>query len=144
MKMLISLTIILCLFSACIKNKSIPTIVSTLTAVDSALIGPGTSVLATGNFINGVHPVSGKAAWHKASNTQTLLLSNFSSDAGPDLKVYLSKDITASSFISLGDLKSTTGNQTYNIPNSALTSDYKYVLIWCQRFSVLFGSASIQ
>ncbi len=144
MKVITSLTIILCLFSACTKNESTPTVVSTLTLVDSALIGSGTTILAMGNFVNGVHPVSGKAAWHKVGNTQTLLLSNFSSDAGPDLKVYLAKDLAASSFILLGDLKSTTGNQTYNIPSNASTADYKYILIWCQRFSVLFGSAKIQ
>lgn len=144
MKIITYLTIIICLFSACTKNESTPTESSTLTVADSALVGSSTTILAMGNFINGVHPVSGKAAWHKAGNIQTLLLSNFSSDSGPDLKVYLSKDITASSFILLGDLKSTTGNQTYNIPNTASTADYKYILIWCQRFSVLFGSARIQ
>ncbi len=144
MKIITTLVVLLCLLSACTKNESTPTEVSTLTTVDSALIGSGTTVLAMGNFINGVHPVSGKAAWHKAGNVQTILLSNFSSDSGPDLKVYLSKDLAASSFITLGDLKSTTGNQTYNIPKDVSTADYKYVLIWCQRFSVLFGSARIQ
>ncbi len=144
MKNITSLIIILCFFSACTKNESTPTINSVLTNADSALVGSGTTILAMGNFINGVHPVSGKAAWHKASNTQTLLITNFSSDAGPDLKIYLSKDLAATSFILLGDLKSTTGNQIYNIPNSATTAEYKYVLVWCQRFSVLFGSARIQ
>lgn len=144
MKNITCLIIILCFFSACTKNESTPTVASTLTVVDSTLIGSGSSIIATGNFMNGVHPVSGKASWHIAGNSQTLLLSNFSSDGGPDLKVYLSKDLAASSFITLGDLKSTTGNQTYNIPSGASTADYKYILIWCQRFSVLFGSARIQ
>ena len=144
MKIIAPLFIILCFFNACTKNESTPTTPTVLTLTDTALVGANSTILVMGNFINGVHPVSGKAAWHKAGNTQTLLLSNFSSDGGPDLKVYLSKDLAASSFILLGDLKSTTGNQTYNIPNSASTADYKYILIWCQRFSVLFGSASIQ
>ncbi len=144
MKIITSLSIILFLFSACTKNESTPTTPSVLSSIDTALVGANSTILLMGNFINGVHPVSGKAAWHKSGNAQTLLLSNFSSDAGPDLKVYLSKDITASSFITLGDLKSTTGNQTYNIPKDESAADYKYVLIWCQRFSVLFGSARIQ
>ncbi len=144
MKNITTLVILLCLLSACTKNESTPTNPSVLSSIDTVLVGANSTIILMGNFINGVHPVSGKATWHKAGNTQTLLLSNFSSDAGPDLKVYLSKDIAASSFITLGDLKSTTGNQTYNIPKDVSTADYKYVLIWCQRFSVLFGSARIQ
>lgn len=144
MKIITILFTILFILSACTKKEITPAIPSVLTIADSALIGSETTILVMGNFVNGVHQVSGKASWHKAVNTQTLLLSNFSSDAGPDLKVYLSKDQAASSFILLGDLKSTTGNQTYTIPNTATTADYKYILIWCQRFSVLFGSAKIQ
>ena len=144
MKIIIGLIGVMCLLSACTKNESTPTAPVTLSTTDTALVGSNSIVLVMGNFINGVHPTSGKAAWHKNGSSQTLLLSNFSSDAGPDLKVYLSKDLAASSFISLGELKSTTGNQTYTIPNSASTADYKYVLIWCQRFTVLFGSANIK
>ena len=48
-----------------------------------------------------------------------------------------------SSFISLGDLKAASGDQEYDIPATANKSEYKYILIWCQRFSVLFGSANI-
>ncbi len=144
MKIITLLFGILFIFSACTKNQSTPAIPVVLTIADSALIGSTTTLLVKGDFMNGVHQVRGKAEWHKTVNTQTLLLSNFSSDAGPDLKVYLSKDSAASSFILLGNLKSTTGNQTYSIPNTATTTDYKYILIWCQRFSVLFGSAKIQ
>jgi Electron transfer DM13 len=140
-----SLIFILCVtMAACTKNESTPTNASTLSSADSVLVGSTSTIIAMGNFINAVHPASGKASWHVAGTKQTIYLSNFSTDAGPDLKVYLSKDLNASSFILLGDLKATSGNHIYPITISATPSEYKYVLIWCQRFSVLFGSARIQ
>jgi Electron transfer DM13 len=140
-----SLIFILCVtMVACTKNDSTPTTASALGNVDSALIGSNSTVISSGNFVNAVHTTSGKASWHVVGTKQTIYLTNFSTDAGPNLKVYLSKDLKASSFITLGDLKANTGNQIYPITTSATPSEYKYVLIWCERFSVLFGSARIQ
>ena len=44
-----------------------------------------------------------------------LALENLKSDNGPDLKVYLSETAKVTSFIKLGGLKSTNGNQLYKI-----------------------------
>ncbi len=45
--------------------------------------------------------------------------------------------------MSLGKLKANSGNQNYEIPDGADLSKYNTVLIWCQQFSVLFGSAKL-
>jgi hypothetical protein len=74
---------------------------------------------------------------------KVLLLDPFSSQNGPDLRVYLSKDASGGSFINLGRLKSTTGKQSYDIPGNPNLDEYSYVLIWCQQFSVGFGRAMI-
>ena len=65
------------------------------------------------------------------------------SDAGPDLRVYLSNDKAASSFVEVkNEVKN--GNSFYKIPTSVDLSKQKTVLIWCKAFSVNFGSAELK
>jgi hypothetical protein len=73
-----------------------------------------------------------------------LLDSSFSSSNGPDLKVYLSKEIQPINFVNLGSLKSTNGSQLYNIPTGIDFAQYKYALIHCQQYNHLFGSAELK
>ena len=89
------------------------------------------------------HNVSGTAKIFEDNGRKELRLENFSSTNGPDLRVYLSKDLSASSFISLGSLKSVSGNQNYVITGMPDFTEFKHVLIWCEQFTVLFGSATI-
>lgn len=99
----------------------------------------------TGDFRGiGSENVSGQAKIFLTSNQYMLKLENFSTSNGPDLKVYLSTESTPGDFISLGDLKSTNGNQVYNINGVPDFSKYKYVLIHCERYNHLFGSAEIR
>lgn len=107
---------------------------------------PGTAVkLKMGNF-SGVsgHSVAGTVALYELAGTITLLLDPFQAQNGPDLKVYLSKDANAGTYISLGSLKSTTGKQSYEIPTGYNINEYPYVLVWCQQFSVGFGRAQVE
>ena len=100
-----------------------------------------------GNFIgvgDGIHKAEGLAKILTLSNgSQILRLENFRSTNGPDVHLYLSTDKQASDFIDLGRLKANIGNQNYQIPLDTDLNKYKYVLIWCQPFSVLFGSAQL-
>jgi hypothetical protein len=93
---------------------------------------------------SGSYNVSGKAEIYENDGKLTLYLDNFSSSSGPDLKVYLSTNTSASSFINLGKLKSTNGMQTYDIPAGTDVANFKFALIWCERFSVLFGKSETQ
>jgi hypothetical protein len=101
--------------------------------------------LKMGSFV-GVsgHSVSGMATTYDDNGTKVVVLDPFTSQNGPDLKVYLSKDASASAYINLGDLKSTTGKQSYTVPGSPNLDEYTYVLIWCQEFSVGFGRSDIE
>jgi len=69
-----------------------------------------------GSFISGAHTTTGNVL----VNTQKTKLSfvNFKTDSGPRLLVYLTTEVGSSDFVSLGDLKGTSGNFTYNIPNN--------------------------
>ena len=47
-------------------------------------------------------------------------------------------------FVNLGRLKGNVGDQNYKIPEGTDLSKYDTALIWCQAFSVLFGSADLK
>ena len=103
--------------------------------------------LIVGDFMgvnDGIHDAEGKAKILTISDgSQILRLEDFRSTNGPNVHLYLSTDKQASDFIDLGRLKANNGNQNYQIPINTDFSKYKYVLIWCQPFSVLFGSAQL-
>ncbi len=106
---------------------------------------PTGTVLAQGVFSGtSSYKVTGSVKFIEANGVKTLRFENFVSSNGPDLKVYLAKDINAVNFISLGVLKSTSGNQNYNVSGMPDISQYRYALIWCQQFGVLFGSAQLK
>ncbi len=114
------------------------------TPVNDMFDAGGATTLKAGMFVNAVHQVSGNVTLFETSGTHTVLLDSFMSENGPDLRVYLSKDDKATEYVSLGKMKSTTGRQAYEVPKGTVVSDYKYVLIWCQQFSVLFGKAELK
>ena len=62
---------------------------------------------------------------------------------GPDLYVYLSKKEVPSDTINLGLLKGTKGGQYYDLPKRNL-QEYKYVIIYCKKFEVLFTYAKLK
>jgi hypothetical protein len=102
------------------------------------------TLIKSGTLVGVGHTASGVAAIYESAGKKTVLLDPYSSQNGPDLKVYLSKDEKASSYISLGKLKSIDGKQSYEIPNNPDVTDYKYVLVWCEQFTVIFGKAELK
>ncbi len=102
-------------------------------------------IIDSGHFSNGPYgSVSGTAKIFKTGTKYELALENFSSSNGPDLKVYLSKEKQPVNFVSLGDLKSTAGNQLYTIPVSVNVYDYKFALIHCEKYNHLFGFTQLR
>ena len=134
---LFNLAIIFLLMASCSKDETSTAI------IDDPRVTTGT-VLAQGSLSGNMsYKVSGTAKLIEDNGVKSVRLENFSSSNGPDLKVYLAKDARASSFINLGNLKSVSGNQNYPISSMINNSEYKFILIWCQQFGVLFGSAEI-
>jgi hypothetical protein len=111
-------------------------------------IGQAASTLYVGGFVganDGIHNTEGQVKVLRLNdNTNFLRLEDFKATNGPDLYVYLSTDMGASDFVNLGRLKGNIGNQNYEIPQGTDLSKYTTVLIWCQAFSVLFGSADLE
>ena len=98
-----------------------------------------------GEFMNGPYgSVSGTATVYNQSGSLVLALMNMRISNGPQLHVYISKEVQPVNFIDLGPLQSTVGNQLYNIPGNPDFSQYRYALIHCKKFNHLFGSAKLQ
>jgi hypothetical protein len=139
MKQFLSIVLTVLLFTACAKEKS-PT-----NPIDDMIDTTTNTSSKTGLFINGPYgSVMGGARIYNMNNNFTLALENVVISNGPDLHVYISKEVQPVNYIDLGKLQSTMGNQLYAIPGMPDFSEYKYALIHCQRYNHLFGSAELR
>ena len=113
---------------------------------DMEIVSNGTELamnsFVMGNFVARAHPTSGKAT--VSTDKTKLLFSNFKTDDGPKLLVYLSTDASSSEYINLGDLKGIQGDFTYDIPTNTDLGKFNIVNIWCVDFSVSFGTAELK
>ena len=101
---------------------------------------------ASGSFESDAHPTSGTAlVLDDGDSSRFLRFENFKTDNGPDLNVYLvnSRAGGVDDRLDLGDLKGNIGDQNYELPPGADVTKYDTVVIWCVRFSVAFGRASL-
>lgn|SRR6478609_7552475 len=101
-------------------------------------------LLKQGMFVGLDGPTSGTASIYDQSGSTFVLLNPFQSHSGPDLKVYISKDINANDYVRLGNLQATSGRQVYQVPNDIKITDFHYVHIWCQAYSVDFARAELK
>lgn len=116
----------------------------------SPLIATGDkSILKSGQFTSAEHQTLGKAAIFSSNGKTVLELDpSFQTDNGPDLFVLLHQDATPSSynpqeFETVSQLKRTSGLQQYEIPTSLKVEQYNSIVIWCKKFDVTFGYASL-
>ena len=112
---------------------------------------PQIRVEASGEFISRSHPTQGQVeVLGDGTGQRFLRFEDFRTDNGPDLNVYLSAappDAPVGQFtdvyVDLGDLKGNVGSQNYEIPRDLDLDLYSTVVIWCVRFSVIFGAAEL-
>lgn len=97
-----------------------------------------------GDFVSSAHTTSGTASIDE--DQTTLTLTNFKTDSGPDLNIYLSSSISniTADFIDLGDIKGVDGDYTYDLPDNVNFTTYQYVVVWCVAFNVNFGYAELE
>lgn len=106
-------------------------------------------ILKKGTFVDGdaIHKGSGQVKVIKTANGNILTFENFNVVKGPDLFIYLSKNVNAEQdkrpgeFVSLGALQNTSGDQVYKLPEKV--EDYGSVLVWCRAFGVAFTVANL-
>lgn len=101
-------------------------------------------VIFSGTFVSSAHPTTGEAM---VNEEKTILnFTEFKSDDGPDLDIYLASDLSdvTGDFINLGDIKGLDGNYAYDLPTNTNLFVYKYVVVWCKDFDVNFGYATLE
>lgn len=89
------------------------------------------------------HPASGTVRVVEADGKTYVRYENFKTINGPDIYVYLAKNLDAKEFVNLGAVKATEGNINYEVPAGVEIATYPYVLTWCKAFGVLFNYADL-
>lgn len=105
---------------------------------------PKTQIVARGDFMRRIHSVKGSALLIGGVGQKIVRFENFETDNGPQLHIYLSADLGASDFVDLGPIKATKGNVNYPVPAGTNTQKYRYILVWCKPFGVLFSYAELK
>ena len=105
-----------------------------------------------GTWVNKQYEIKG--AWEidtKGGQTIIKFQDSFKTKGGPDLKVFLSKNDIGSvtgknatqNAIFISKLESANGYQEYILPKGLDINDYASLLIYCEKFSVLWGGSNI-
>ncbi|TCC33377.1 DM13 domain-containing protein [Kribbella sindirgiensis] len=127
----------------------------TTTAAPTPAPTPQPKVLLTGKLITHEHRTSGTVAvLALPDGSRILRIENLDTSDGPDLKVWLSDaQVTPGragwhvfddgKYRNLGSLKGNHGNQNYPIPHEVTLDSFRSVAIWCDRFNVSFGAATL-
>ena len=108
--------------------------------------------LVSGRFYSILHPTEGTATiYQMGDGSRVLRLASFSTSNGPDVHVYMvaannAKDaatVEKAGFVDLGVIKGNVGDQNYALGSDLDLAKYRAVSIWCKRFSVNFGAATL-
>jgi hypothetical protein len=111
-----------------------------------------TKPTAEGMFHSAAHETKGNATIYQlAGGERVLRLTGFETSNGPDVHVLLGKAadakdndaVKSAGYVDLGSLKGNIGDQNYTIPTDVDLAAYNSVTIWCNRFSVNFGTAPL-
>jgi hypothetical protein len=136
-------------------NDAPPTVAATAPAAAAAPADGQPVVLAQGMFVSHEHATTGTAQVLRTSDgSRYLRLEDLDTSDGPLLKVWLSdapvrtgtpgwRVFDNSRYVDLGPLKGNKGSQNYSIPADVDLATYHSVTIWCARFHVSFGAATL-
>lgn len=124
-------------------NTTLDEMVPTSHTQNELLSKEDTSAKAVNVIGSSGHPASGQIKIITDNTDTYIRYENFKTINGPDIYVYLAKDLEAKEYINLGKVKATEGNVNYQIPANVNVKDYRYVMVWCKTFGVLFNYADI-
>ncbi len=123
------------------------------TGADQRAIAVEERVVAQGEVtgVDFVHEGQGTATVVETETGIVLRFTDFEVTDGRAHEVLLVKhpnprsngDVASSEYVSLGELRDHAGDQEYPVPDDIDISDYRSVVIWCDRLSVLFAGASL-
>jgi hypothetical protein len=133
-------------------NKSVNETLPAATSGAPGVAETAPQLLKTGTFESLAHQTVGTAGIYEVGSKKVLRLSGFHTSNGPDVRVYLvkgtdgkdNKTINGGGIIDLGTIKGNVGDQNYELPADFDPAVYSAVSIWCKRFAVNFGAASLK
>ena len=111
------------------------------------------SLISSGSFVTVEqdHPTNGIAKIVKVNGKRYLEFDKaFTTARGPKVRVVLHRKnnvpvkIKSENYVTISRLKGFDGAQRYEIPANLDLDDFKSVAIWCEKFNVTFGYASLQ
>ncbi|MBF8252853.1 MAG: secreted protein [Actinobacteria bacterium] len=112
-------------------------------------------VLTEGSFISHEHSTTGSVKILQYSDGSRILrIENLETSNGPKLEVWLTdapvingvdgwRVFDDGKYLNLGVLKGNIGSQNYVIPTDTNLDEFSSISIWCERFSVSFGAATL-
>lgn len=114
-------------------------------AADETVDQAGPQRVAGGEFEDRDHPGEGTATLLETADGTVLTLTDFATDNGPDLFVYLvpadAPEGSIEGFVDLGTLKGNVGDQQYDVPEDVDADAGWRVVVWCRAFAVTFTEA---
>lgn len=108
-----------------------------------SLFTNGQACIRTGELVQTDVSLSGDVTLKFEGDSLVIqFASNFVTDAGPDLDVYLSNEPNpVATGIKIDPLKSFSGSQEYLVPSNIHIDDFKYIVVHCTQYNHLFGYA---
>lgn len=104
-------------------------------------------VTARGDFVsqNSYSVMGAAVVVTQPDGRRTLVLEDLDSDNGPDLQLYVSPspDGAVDGGVRLAALQGNVGTQSYELPAGVDLGELANVVIWCERFSTSFGTATL-
>jgi Electron transfer DM13 len=137
-------------------DKTVNEVLPTAASSPSAVAPAQNLLVATGSLVSHEHDSSGDVRLVRLADGRVqLTLENLVTSDGPDLRVWLTNQplIDGRSgwfvfdddwYVELGPLKANRGNQVYDVPAGTDLTGLTSVTIWCVRFSVSFGAATLR
>lgn len=109
------------------------------------------TVLSKGSWTKRAHSVSGTWKIVEDGGKRKLVVSGLKTKRGPDLKLFLSPQtsgaVTGKTATKgahrVASLKTANGSSEYPLPASVDLSRYRSLLLHCEQYSKLWGSASL-
>lgn len=142
-KLLLSSALIVVFVLSCKKKEDDPEPAQQVTQT----VTESSQTLKTGVFTGYDHNLAGKASIVKDGGNHILRLTEYNMTSGPDVDLLLSKSASysAANVVKISDLNGSYTNSDINftLPSSLDWAQYPYVIVWCQQFSVNFGTANL-
>jgi len=138
-------------------NPFATTLATVMPTTTSVATGPAVTATTSaakqlqGTFDNrgGADSVGGKATLGTTADGKIVLyFSELNATNGPDLYVYLSREVSPKTStqvmngIEVSKLKANTGSSTYDLPAGTDYTQFKSVVVFCKSFSAIFGYAN--